>query len=470
MKIKFCGAARYVTGSSHLVTLDDGYKILLDCGLFQGRGKDLWKRNNTWHFDPAEVDLLILSHAHIDHTGRVPQLVKDGFRGTIVSTHATRSLCSIMLMDSAYIQQRDVDYYNRKLIKKRIKEKHKDYRVPLYTPEHVDQTMELFLGCAYDKWIELRRGVRVLFRDAGHILGSSSVTLEIKEGGKTRTLAFTGDIGRPERPILRDPRSMPDADFVIAESTYGDRVHERKPEETDRFLSIIESTCVKRGGKLIIPAFSVGRTQEIIYILDKLESSGRLPKIPVYVDSPLAVNATDVFVMHPECYDLDLHTYMIQDPNPFGFNELHYVRNVEESKALNVSTDPAIIISASGMMNAGRIRHHTFHNLDDSRSTFLIVGYCSPDTPGGQLKNGAEALKIFGEWKMVKADVQVMDSFSAHGDKYEMRDVLSNQRSSASNVFLVHGEYDTQSAYKEFLESEGFRGIHIPEMGEEVSL
>ncbi|MDX1407522.1 MAG: MBL fold metallo-hydrolase, partial [Saprospiraceae bacterium] len=289
MKIKFCGAARTVTGSSHLVTLDDGYQILLDCGLFQGKGKDVWDRNNTWHFDPAEIDCLILSHAHIDHTGRVPQLVKDGFNGQIISTHATRSLCSIMLLDSAYIQERDVEYYNRKLIKKRSKSKRKKFRVPLYTSEHVKPTMDLFITCGYDRWATIRSGVRVLFRDAGHILGSSSVTLEITEHGKTRTLAFSGDIGRPDRPILRDPRSMPPADFVIAESTYGNREHAAGPAEFDRFLSIIKHTCVDKGGKLIIPAFSVGRTQEIVYLLDRMESDGRLPKLPVYVDSPLAV-------------------------------------------------------------------------------------------------------------------------------------------------------------------------------------
>ena len=309
-----------------------------------------------------------------------------------------------------------------------------------------------------------------MFRDAGHILGSSSVTLEITEKGKKRTLAFTGDIGRPHRPILRDPRQMPDADFVIAESTYGDRLHEKGPGEIGRFLSIIKHTCVEKMGKLIIPAFSVGRTQEIVYMLDQLENSGELPRIPVYVDSPLAVNATDIFIVHPECYDLELHTYMIEDPNPFGFNELHYVRNVEISKRLNHSKEPCIIISASGMMNAGRIRHHMYHGLEDSRNTFLIVGYCSPDTPGGQLKQGAEALKIFGDWKMVRAQIEVMDSFSAHGDRTEMRDVLANQRRNASHIFLVHGEYDTQQNYKGFLESEGFSGISIPRLGEEAQV
>ena len=470
MKIKFCGAARIVTGSSHLITLDDGYKILLDCGLFQGKGKHIWELNNEWHFDPAEIDCLILSHAHIDHTGRVPQLVKDGFRGNIISTHATRSLCSIMLLDSAYIQERDVGYYNKKLIKKRSKSKWKNIRTALYTAEHVTPTMELFITCAYNRWAPIRPGVRVVFRDAGHILGSSSVTLEISEGGKTRTLGFSGDIGRPNRPILRDPVIMPAADFVIAESTYGDKEHESGPAEFDRFLSIIKHTVVTKRGKLIIPAFSVGRTQEIVYLLDQLESSGQLPKIPVYVDSPLAVNATEIFGSHPECFDDALHEYLLIDDNPFGFNDLNYVRDVKVSKGLNTSTEPCIIISSSGMMNFGRIRHHMYNNIEDPKNTFLIVGYCSPDTPGGLLKAGAEALRIFGDWKMVKADVVIMDSFSAHGDRKEMKEVLANQRGTASHMFLVHGEIDRQEKFREYLESDGFKGIHIPELGEEVQL
>lgn len=470
MKIQFCGAARNVTGSCHLVTLDSGLKILLDCGLFQGKGKQIWENNNNWLFDPHDVDILILSHAHIDHTGRVPKLVKDGFKGQIVSTHATRSLCSIMLLDSAYIQERDVDYFNRKLLKKRRKDKWKKIREPLYTAEHVDRTMDLFLTCSYDHWTELRPGVKVMFRDMGHILGSSSVTLEVTEGGKTRRIAFTGDIGRPNRPILRDPRLMPEADFVIAESTYGDKLHEDSPAQQGRFLSVVKNTCVEKKGKLIIPAFSVGRTQEIIYMLDQMESSGVLPKIPVYVDSPLAVNATEVFGIHPECFDDDLNEYMLHDENPFGFNDLHYVRSVAESKRINSMNDPCIVISSAGMMNAGRIRHHMFNNIENSKNTFLIVGYCSPDTAGGQLKAGAQALKIFGEWKEVNASIEVMDSFSAHGDQREMLDVLRNQRKSANHVFLVHGELDRQSVYKDYLESEGFGGVEIPELGAEFTL
>ncbi|HLF65949.1 MAG TPA: MBL fold metallo-hydrolase [Saprospiraceae bacterium] len=470
MRIKFCGAAGTVTGSAHLVILQTGEKILLDCGLFQGVGKETWDLNNHWHFDPREINYLVLSHAHIDHTGRVPQLVKDGFKGKIISTHATRSLSAIMLMDSAYIQERDVDYYNTRLIKKRTKDKWDKLRHPLYVAEDVNQTMTLFVSINYDTWFDILPGVRILYKDSGHILGSASVNLEIKENGAVKRVAFSGDIGRPHRPILRDPQQMLPADILITESTYGDKVHEAGPAEYERFLTIIKNTCLMKGGKLIIPAFSIGRTQELVYLLDRLESSGRLPRIPVYVDSPLAVDATEVFRNHPECFDDELNRYLQVDPNPFGWKSLHYVRSVDESKALNTSKEPSIIISSSGMIEFGRVRHHLYNNIEDKRNSFLIVGYCTPESPGGQLKNGARALKIFGDWKDVRADIYVMDSFSAHGDRLEMCDVLSNQKTTAREIFLVHGEPDRQAIYKDFLESEGFKGISLPKLGEVVDL
>lgn len=470
MNIQFCGAAKTVTGSSHLITLDDGTKILLDCGLFQGKGKHIWDWNNNWYFNPAEIDILVLSHAHIDHAGRIPKLVRDGFNGKIYSTHATRSLSTIMLLDSAHIQVRDVEYYNNKLRKKRSGQKREELRDPLYDARDVARTMDMFVGCGYDKWQRIHDKVKVLFRDAGHILGSASVTLEINENGKTRTLGFSGDIGRPERPILRDPKPMPELDFLICESTYGDRLHESGPAEMDRFLSIIRNTCVTKGGKLIIPAFSVGRTQEIVYLLDRLESAGELPKIPVYVDSPLAINATQIFGSHPECFDNDLHEYLLIDENPFGFNDLHYVRSTEGSKALNSMQDPCIIISSSGMMNFGRVRHHLYNSIESKKNTILVVGYCSPDTTGGQIKNGAAAVRILGDWKMIHADVEVMDSFSAHGDKKEMRDFISNQLPGNPQLFLVHGEEDTQKSFKGYLEGEGFKKIEIPDLGERFDL
>jgi metallo-beta-lactamase family protein len=465
MRIKFCGAARQVTGSSHLITLDNGFKILLDCGLFQGNGKNTWKENNQWLLNPEEIDCLILSHAHIDHTGRVPKLVKDGFNGDIHATHATRSLCAIMLLDSAYIQERDAEWYNRKLLKK--KNPKGELREPLYTGEDVAQTMEMFTTYGYGRWHQIHQDVWLQYRDAGHILGSASIVLEITENGKKHRIGFTGDVGRPNRPILRDPQLMEDVDYLLCESTYGDKEHSSAPKEIEKFLEVIKKTCIDKRGKLIIPAFSVGRTQEIVYMLDQLETAGRLPKIPVYVDSPLAVNATQVFGSHPECFDNELNAYLLIDKNPFGFNGLNYVRDVAKSKALNTSEEPCIIISASGMMTAGRIKHHLYNNMEQGQNTFLIVGYCSPGTPGGQMRDGAKAIRVFGEYKMVKADVVVMDSFSAHGDRKELLDFIQHQKSNLKKLFLVHGELDTQQAFKDYLEEDGFREIAIPASGQE---
>ncbi len=463
MKIKFCGAARNVTGSCHLITLDDGYNILLECGLFQGYAKNVWERNNNWYFDPADIDTLILSHAHIDHTGRVPKLVKDGFRGRIYSTHATRSLCAIMLLDSAFIQERDVEYYNKRLLKKKNKNAKKEPREPLYTVDDVKPVMDRFITMSYDNWQTIRPGVEVLYKDSGHILGSAGVVLKITENGIETLIGFTGDIGRPDRPILRDPQPLPPVDYLLCESTYGDKEHETTPEQSEMFLKIIKSTCIDKKGKLIIPAFSVGRTQEIVYMLDRMETAGLLPRIKVYVDSPLAVNATEVFGSHPECYDDDLNKYLLKDDNPFGFRDLTYIRDVNKSKALNDSDEPCIIISSSGMMNAGRVKHHLANSIENPKNTILIVGYCSPETPGGKLKTGIESIKLFGEWKMVKAEIRVMDSFSAHGDRLEMYNHIKNQKGKVKRIFLVHGEIDTQKAFAKYLNERGLTNIEIPD-------
>lgn len=462
MKIKFCGAARIVTGSSHLIELDNGFKILLDCGLYQGGDKELEDFNGKWYFEPNEVDVMILSHAHIDHSGRIPKLYKDGFRQNIHCTHATKSLCSIMLRDSAKIQESDAAY-STKLAKRRDKSARKIE--PLYEAQHAYHVMNQFVGHGYDKWFRINEDIEVIFKDSGHILGSASVTLKIRENGETKTLAFTGDIGRPNRPILRDPQPMPEADYVICESTYGDRLHEERPQEEERFLNIIKEACVEKRGKLIIPAFSVGRTQEIVYMLDRMETEGVLPPIDVYVDSPLAVNATVIFGTHPECYDESLHDYLLIDDNPFGFNKLRYVNSVAESKQLNKSKKPCIIISAAGMMNAGRIQHHLYNNIESKKNTLLVVGYCSPRTVGGQIIAGKKAVRLFGEYKQVLCTVEKMDSFSAHGDRDEMREFLANQRKSCKNLFLVHGEYESQQKFAKKLEEDGFEDVDIPELG-----
>lgn len=466
MKVKFCGAAREVTGSAHLITLEDGFQILLDCGLYQGSDPDMDTFNREWLFDPREVGCVVLSHAHIDHVGKLPFLVQSGFKGPVHATHATRSLASILLLDSAKIQERDVDYRGHK------QRNFNDisFQSPLYTVHDVHVAMEQFVTYPYERWFSIHKDVEVLFRDAGHILGSASVTLKIKEGDRTIHLGFTGDIGRPARPILRDPAPMPEVDYLICESTYGDREHLSAPKETEHLLEIIHQTCVVQGGKLIIPAFSVGRTQEIVFILDQLENEGRLPRIPVYVDSPLAVNATAIYGAHPECFDEDLTEYLLIDENPFGFNGLHYVRDVAVSKQLNESNEPAIIISASGMINAGRVKHHVAHAVDNPRNTILIVGYCAPNTLGGKLREGDQEIYVFGKRKPVRAKIEIMDSFSAHGDKIEMLDFLHNQRASARKVFLVHGDEEAQDNFRGLLLQAGFPEVEIPFLGQEVAL
>ncbi len=467
MKIKFCGAAQTVTGSSHLITLDDGYKILLDCGLYQGHEAKLVDYNRKWFFEPNEIDCVVLSHAHIDHSGRIPKLVKDGFEGEIISTSATRDLAAIMLLDSAFIQEKDAEYKN-----KRRARKGKEPIEPLYVHEDAKAAINNFVGVGYNRWYKITDKVSVLFRDAGHILGSANVTLKIKVGkDQEKFIGFTGDIGRPNRPILRDPQPMIPVDYMICESTYGGKAHGGRPDNEEDFLKIINETCVKNKGKLLIPAFSVGRTQELVYMMDKMATAGKLPKIPVYVDSPLAVNATEIFVMHPECYDNNLLEYMTTDPNPFGFNSLTYIRDVEKSKKLNESKDPCVIISASGMMSAGRIKHHIYNNIENPKNTILVVGFCARGTLGERIRNKPKSVRIFGEEKQLKAQVKIMDSFSAHGDQQEMLDFLSSQdKQKLKKVFLVHGEISRQEKFKAGLKENGFRDVVIPSLGEEVEI
>lgn len=464
MKLKFCGAAGTVTGSSHLLTLDNGTKILLDCGLYQGAEVGYENFNEKFLFNPAEIDIVVLSHAHIDHCGRLPKLVKDGFRGRIYATHATRDLTAILLLDSAHIQERESAFTN-----KRRKEDNEDE--PLYSPEDVALTMELFRTVGYNQWFGIHPDVDVVFKDSGHILGSASVTMKIRRQGlKDFIFGFTADIGRPNRPILRDPEPMPACDFLICEATYGDRLHEDSPEEKNHFLHIIKQTCVEQKGKLIIPAFSVGRTQEIVYMLDQLVKENLLPNVPVYVDSPLAVNATRVFEMHPECFDKDILAYMQHDANPFGFDNLRYTRSVDESKSINAKKG-CIVISAAGMINAGRVKHHVYNAIENPANTILIVGYCADNTPGGQLRNGAETIRLFGEYKQVNAKVEIMSSFSAHGDYREMIDYLRTQeKSKLRKMMLVHGDKNALTGFKEHLEASGYQNVFIPRLGDTVDL
>lgn len=469
MKIKFCGAAGTVTGSSHLLTLDDGTKILMDCGLYQGHEEEFEGFNLKWSFNPAEIDILILSHAHIDHSGRIPKLVKDGFSGEIYCTSATRDLCAIMLQDSAIIQERDAEYKIERLARKGERT---DHIKPLYTLEDAIQSLDYFVSSGYNRWIKIRDGVSVIFKDSGHILGSASVTLKIdREGMEPLMFGFTGDIGRPNRPILKDPQTMPDVDYLICESTYGGVKHEMASSDLEHLEMIIRETCVVRRGNLIIPAFSVGRTQEIIYMLDQLENEGKLPHIKVFVDSPMAVNATDIFMMHPECFDEQINRYMASDPNPFGFNGLSYVRDVDASKAINDYHDPCIIVSASGMMNAGRVKHHLRNNLGDPNCTVLVVGYCSSGTLGAHLRNGEKSVFIFGKEIEVRASIEIMDSFSAHGDEDEMLQFLQPlDKQKLKTIFLVHGESEKRALFKDAVERAGFRNVVLPGLKQEFEL
>ncbi|MGM0635377.1 MAG: MBL fold metallo-hydrolase [Bacteroidota bacterium] len=463
MKIKFCGAAETVTGSCHLVELDSGKRILLDCGLYQGSDSNFKTFNDEWKFDPSTIDALILSHAHIDHSGRIPKLVKDGFKGEIYCTNATRNLCRIMLADSAFIQEREAESANKR------RSPNQPEIEPLYTSEDVHVAMQQFIAIGYDKWFQIDENLAFQFRDAGHILGSATVTLQIVENQKRTYLGYTGDIGRSNRPILKDPKPMPKLDYLICESTYGDRLHLNLDEDREELLEIIYQTCVVNKGKLIIPAFSIGRTQEIVYLLNQLEYEGRLPKLPVFVDSPLAINATNIYLMHPECYDDEIHQHILEDENPFGFSGLKYTRHVQESKAINHLKGPAIIISASGMMTAGRIRHHLYNKIEDPKNTILVVGFNAPGTLGRILVDGAKSVKLRGEVKQVKAKIKILNSFSAHADQKEMIEFLSNQ-DQLKELFLVHGENKAQLIFKKELEKNGFKNVSIPALFENVKL
>jgi len=469
MKIHFCGADKEVTGSCHVVELNNGFTFMLDCGMYQGHDDDMKKFNETWLRPPASIDCVVLSHAHIDHIGRLPRLLKDGYSGNIYCTHATRSLSSILLTDSAMIQEREAEYSNQKWLKKGVKY-HSRITEPLYIQDDVPPVLDSMISYGYDKWFNIHEDVEVRYTDAGHILGSAAVNLRIREDGKEIRLAFTGDIGRPERPILRDPQPMDPADILISESTYGDRLHQSTPEDMDHLEEIIRMTCIEKRGKLIIPAFSVGRTQEIIYMMDRMSNAGRINDIKVYVDSPLAVNATALYIAHTECYDEDLTKYLLTDENPFGFNGLTYIKNVDESKALNDSHEPCVIISAAGMANAGRIQHHIINNCDKPSTTILIVGYCAPGTPGRLLRDGAGTITLHGQTKPVNARIEIMDSFSAHGDRNEMSAFLMNQRESAKKTFLVHGDEGAMTSFKAHLEGLGFQNVILPELGESFDI
>lgn len=465
MKIEFYGAAQVVTGSKHLITTHKGTKILLDCGLFQGSDQDSYYMNRHFGFSPVEVDYVILSHAHIDHSGLLPRLVAEGFKGKIFATPATKSLCEIMLMDSAYIQENDVKYVNR-----RRKKRGEELLDPLYDIGDVQRTLQLFHTVRLKQEFTITDEVSFHYTDAGHILGSAAVHLTVKED-REKKLTFTGDIGRPGDIILRSPQPFRQADYIICESTYGDRLHEPLGNTQKRLLQVVKETCVEKRGKLIIPAFSVDRTQELIYQLDRLSSSGKLPEIKVFVDSPLSVKATMTMKEHEECFNPNILAYIEKDGDAFGFPNLHYVSDVNESKKINSLKEPCIIISSSGMAEAGRIKHHIANNILNPNNTILIVGYCSPTSLGGALKRGDKEVRIFGDMYNVKANVESIDALSAHADYSEILDYLGCQDSKqVRKMFLVHGDWDAQVSLKEKLTAKGYKKIEIPEMGEEFEV
>jgi metallo-beta-lactamase family protein len=465
MKLTFWGAARTVTGSMHLVELESGHTLLLDCGLFQGRRAEAKALNGTFPAEPSEIDAVLLSHAHIDHSGMLPGLYRAGFRGRVYATHATYDLCALMLLDSAYIQEKDASFFND-----RIRKKGEPRVEPLYTKEDAEGVLDLFVGVGYRAPFEPVPGCAVEYRDAGHILGSATLSLTVTEGGKQKRLGFTGDLGNPGRPILRDPQPMLDCDWLIAESTYGGKTHEPADRAKTALADVVGRTAA-RGGKVIIPAFAVGRTQELVYALDQLWNEERIPHIPVFVDSPLAVNVTGVFQTHPECYDAELRDYLHTDDDPFGFEKLEYVRDVQRSKSLNGMRVPMVIISASGMAEHGRILHHLRNNIEDPRTTVMIVGYQAEHTLGKRIVERRETVNIFGRPHRLKAEVAVMDYFSAHADEPGLVGFIEQQdRERLRTVFLVHGDEPRQEALRDALTDEGYEDVAIPARGESVEL
>ena len=466
MKIAFHGAARTVTGSKHLITLNTGRKILLDCGMFQGMGKGTEALNKNFGFNPEEVDYVLLSHAHVDHSGLLPKLVKEGFRGTIYATPATIDVIRVLLLDSAHIQQQDLHFINkkRKLDGRPILE-------PLYTEEDVQKTFGLLKAVHYHQPIQLDDSVGFEFFDVGHIIGSATVFLRLKEDNKEITLVFSGDVGRYGDPILHSPKVFPQADYIIIESTYGDKIH--KPIETyaeDLYNNILE-TCINKKGKLIIPAFSVGRTQELLYALNDLELENKLPPLHYYVDSPMSTKVTEIVKNHPECFNRSVQKLLKTDSDPFNFKGLKYITDKRDSQALNTNFDPCVIISASGMAEAGRVKHHIANSIGNWRNTILIIGYCEPSSLGARLKLRPETVGIFGQQLQVKADIVSLNSMSAHADYNDLSQYLACQDASeVKRLFVVHGEPDVQEEFKRRLMKKGFKDVEIPHLHQEFGL
>ncbi|MCK6580315.1 MAG: MBL fold metallo-hydrolase [Anaerolineae bacterium] len=462
MRLTFYGAARTVTGSQHLIEVN-GTRILLDCGLYQGRRAEAFERNKRLPFDARTVDVVVLSHAHIDHSGNLPNLILSGYDGEIVCTHATRDLCASMLLDSGHIQERDIEFVNKQ------RRKQGDPPVdPIYTRDDAAETMAYFTTLGYRRPHQLAPGVTLTFGDAGHMLGSAFVILDIEdcEARRDMRLVFSGDLGRKGIPIIRDPEALDAADFLILESTYGDRLHPPYEDDTRRMEQIIVETY-QRGGSVIIPAFAVGRTQQLVLMLHELLRKGDIPSLPIFVDSPLATDVTAAYRTHPECYDAEIRAFIeeydIKGQDPFGFRDLRYTRTTEESKQINFLREPAIIIAPSGMAEHGRVLHHLKHRIEDPRNTVLIVGWQAEHTLGRRLVDGDREVRIFGEVFQNRARCEVLNGFSGHADRDELLAWVGGMSRKPAQTFLVHGEPPAQTAFAGSLDEQFGMKVHIPD-------
>jgi metallo-beta-lactamase family protein len=464
MKLTFHGAARAVTGSKHLITLTNGTQVLLDCGMFQGMGEMTDKLNGYFGFNPQDITYMILSHAHIDHVGLLPRLVKEGFEGNIYATPATMDLARVLLMDSAKIQMQDTEYLSST-------GKGEDDKEPLYTEEDVIKALSQFRVVEYNEEMEIDPRISIKLTDAGHVLGSAAIHLTILDDGKEYKITFSGDVGRYSDLLLKSPQTFPQADYIIVESTYGNSLHKDLEPVEERLLEIIHNTCNIKGGKVVIPAFSVGRTQELLYALNSLELKNKLPDVSYYVDSPLSLQATMVIKNHPEVYNNGVKEVMKVDEDPFHFKGLKFIESVEESRALNDDPRPCVIISASGMADSGRVRHHIRNIINNKKNTILLVGYCEPRSLGGRLMAGAPVVEIFREEYDVIAEVMAVKSMSAHGDYEDLLHFLSCQDPKlVKKVFLVHGEYEVQQDFAKKVLEKGFKEVEIPEYHQEFVL
>ena len=465
MKVHFLGAAKTVTGSMHLLEINQ-HRLLLECGLFQGKRKESFQRNRSFPFDPLSIDAVILSHAHIDHSGNLPNLVKQGYGGPIFATHATAHLDNIMLMDSGYIHEKDAEYLNKKLLKQG-----KPLIEPLYTKEDAAKVAPLFSCVGYNRKFQPIPGVTAQLVDAGHILGSAAVVLDITERDRSFRLWFSGDIGRPGLLLIRDPVLPQKADYLIMESTYGD-TKKRDPESAFEELKDVVQRTIHRKGRVIIPAFAVGRTQELVYGLHKMIEKGDIPEIPVFVDSPLAIRASHIYREHPECFDAETKEFIAQDKHhtALGFNRLQYTLSVEESKSINFTKPPFVVISASGMAETGRILHHLKNHIEDPRNTVLIVSWQAPHTLGRRLADQETDIRIFGKRYNRRAEVVTINGFSAHADQEGLLAYANATRDTVKKVFLVHGEPRGAEPLMEKLRQAGIREVHYPEPGTSVEL